>query len=158
MLWRLLRVVFLYPYFKGCVQKWISPFYSISLQKTDFFLHHLFLSFFSVLSFPHFDFVVWHSIMLFVFPFFRRLQNCHLSTSGWSRKWPGRELPLGAVRWQVPSQNLLGNYCCVLFGSDAGRIAVLMKVFSSTSVHFLSFTYSLIFVSSTSSCLACCVG
>lgn len=65
---------------------------------------------------------------------------------------------MGAVRWQVPSQILLGNYCYVLFGADAGRTAILMKVFSSTSVYFHSFTYSLILVSLTSSYLASCAG
>ena len=38
------------------------------------------------------------------------------------------------------------------------RTAALMKVFSSTTVYFHSFTYSLIFVSSTSSYLASCPG
>jgi hypothetical protein len=77
MLRLVLRVVFLHFYFKACVRKWIWYFYSVSRQKTDFLLYHLFLSvflsFFNVLSFPHFDFLVWHSIQLLVI-FFSSLE------------------------------------------------------------------------------------
>jgi len=51
-----------------------------------------------------------------------------------------------------------GKLLLRVVGSDAGRTAILMKVFSSTSVYFHSFTYSLILVSLTSSYLASCAG
>jgi hypothetical protein len=63
-------VAAIFPKRKFRVREWISYFYSISRQRTDFFARFLFLRpFLNVLSFPHFDLLVWHSILLLEFLF-----------------------------------------------------------------------------------------